>query len=76
MSIGRAAVRSPLSSLAGEGDKGGEGNTARLPVHACAGENSPYCRDSVPNRCTLISPVHGGGTPSPRAGRVGVGGDV
>jgi hypothetical protein len=45
----------PLSRLAGEGDKGGEGNTARLPVHACAGKNSPCCRDSVPSRCTLVS---------------------
>ena len=36
------------------GDKGGEGNKARLPVHACTGENSPRCRDSVPNRCTLV----------------------
>ena len=44
----------PLSRLAGEGDKGGEGNKARLPVHACTGENSPRCRDSVPNRCTLV----------------------
>jgi hypothetical protein len=44
----------PLSRLAGEGDKGGEGNTARLPVHACAGKNSPCCRDSVPSRCTLV----------------------
>jgi hypothetical protein len=45
----------PLSREAGEGDKGGEGNTARLPVHACAGKNSPCCRDSVPSRCTLVS---------------------
>ena len=44
----------PLSREAGEGDKGGEGNKARLPVHACTGENSPRCRDSVPNRCTLV----------------------
>ena len=28
----------PLSRLAGEGDKGGEGNTARPPVHAHAGK--------------------------------------
>jgi hypothetical protein len=38
---------------AGEGDKGGEGNTAHLPVHACAGKNSPCFKDFVPNRCTL-----------------------
>jgi hypothetical protein len=40
---------------AGEGDKGGEGNTARLPVHATAGKNRAYPQDSVPNRCTLTS---------------------
>jgi hypothetical protein len=50
----------PLSRLAGEGDKGGEGNTARLPVHACAGKNSPCCRDSVPSRCTLVRGDKGG----------------
>jgi hypothetical protein len=50
----------PLSRLVGEGDKGGEGNTARLPVHACAGENSPCCRDSVPSRCTLVRQGVGG----------------
>ena len=51
----------PLSRPAGEGDKGGEGNTARLPVHACAGENSPCFKDFVPNRCTLISLLKGVG---------------
>jgi hypothetical protein len=49
----------PLSRPAGEGDKGGEGNTARLPVHACAGKNSPRFKDFVPNRCTLTRPYGG-----------------
>ena len=48
------------------GDTGGEGNTARLPAHASAGENRPCRSDSVPNRCTLISsfrfPLRAGGT--------------
>ena len=42
----------PLSRRAGEGDTGGEGNTARLPVHACAGKIAPasaiLCRTDVP----------------------------
>ena len=50
-----SALTIPLSREAGEGDKGGEGKKARLPVHACAGKNSPCRSDSVPNRCTLIS---------------------
>ena len=49
----------PLSRPAGEGDKGGEGNTARLPVHARAGKNSPRFKDFVPNRCTLTRPYGG-----------------
>ena len=49
-----ALQRVPPLPPAGEGDKGGEGNTARLPVHACAGKNSPCFKDFVPNRCTLI----------------------
>jgi hypothetical protein len=53
--VGEGSRAFPLSREAGEGDKGGEGNTARLPVHACAGKNSPCCRDSVPNRRTLVS---------------------
>ena len=28
---------------------------AHLTVHACAGKKSPCCRDSVPNRRTLVS---------------------
>ena len=44
----------PLSRSAGEGDNGGEGKKARLPVHACAGKNSPCFKDFAPNRCTLI----------------------
>ena len=44
----------PLARPSVEGDKGGEGNTARLPVHAHAEGNTPCLRDSVPNRCTLI----------------------
>ena len=35
------------------GDRGDEGNTARLPAHASAGGNRPCRSDSVPNRCTL-----------------------
>ena len=31
----------PLSRPAGEGDTGGEGKKARLPVHACAGKIAP-----------------------------------
>ena len=50
----------PLSRLAGEGDKGGEGKEARPPVHACAGKNSPCFKDFVPNRCTLIRWERGG----------------
>ena len=50
----------PLSRLAGEGDKGGEGKKARLPAHASAGGNRPCRSDSVPNRCTLISSRSGG----------------
>ena len=42
----------PLARLAGEGDKGGEGNTARPPVHAHAGKIAPasaiLCRTDVP----------------------------
>jgi hypothetical protein len=49
----------PLSREAGEGDKGGEGNTVRLPVHARAGKNSPRFKDFVPNRCTLTRPYGG-----------------
>ena len=52
--------RIPPRPPAGEGDKGGEGNTVRLPVHACAGENSPCFKDFVPNRCTLTRPEGGG----------------
>jgi hypothetical protein len=48
-----ALQRVPPLPQAGEGDKGGEGNTAHLPVHACAGKNSPCFKDFVPNRCTL-----------------------
>ena len=55
MSMGRRARRPyifPLSRLAGEGDKGGEGNTARPPVHAHAGKIAPasaiLCRTDVP----------------------------
>ena len=51
-----ALQRVPPLPPAGEGDKGGEGNTAHLPVHACAGKNSPCFKDFVPNRCTLTSP--------------------
>ena len=49
-----ALQRVPHPPPAREGDKGGEGNTVRLPVHACAGKNSPCFKDFVPNRCTLI----------------------
>jgi len=49
-----ALQRVPPLPQAGEGDKGGEGKKARLPVHACAGNNSPCFKDFVPNRCTLI----------------------
>jgi len=56
----------PLSRLAGEGDKGGEGKKARLPAHASAGGNRPCRSDSVPNRCTLISSPP---APLPRCGR-------
>jgi hypothetical protein len=42
----------PLARHAGEGDKGGEGNTARPPVHAHAGKIAPasaiLCRTDVP----------------------------
>jgi hypothetical protein len=42
----------PLSRPAGEGDTGGEGKKARLPVHACAGKVAPasaiLCRTDVP----------------------------
>ena len=48
-----ALQRVPPLPQAGEGDTGGEGNTAHLPVHACAGKNSPCFKDFVPNRCTL-----------------------
>ena len=48
-----ALQRVPPLPQAGEGDKGGEGNTAHLLVHACAGKNSPCFKDFVPNRCTL-----------------------
>jgi hypothetical protein len=70
--VGEGSRAFPLSRLAGEGDKGGEGNTAHMPVHACAGKNSPCCRDSVPNRRTLVSscrfpPLREGN----RVGRVG-----
>jgi len=63
----RGAARSPSPARpAREGDTGGEGNTARLPAHASAGENRPCRSDSVPNRCTLISsfrfPLRAGGT--------------
>jgi hypothetical protein len=51
----------PPLPQAGEGDKGGEGNTAHLPVHACAGKNSPCFKDFVPNRCTLTRKGWGGG---------------
>ena len=50
-----ARRRVPPLPPAGEGDKGGEGKKARLPVHACAGENSPCFKDFVPNRCTFTS---------------------
>ena len=49
-----ALQRVPHPPPAREGDKGGEGKKARLPVHACAGKNSPCFKDFVPNRCTLI----------------------
>jgi len=49
-----ALQRVPPLPPAGEGDKGGEGKKARLPIHACAGKNSPCFKDFVPNRCTLI----------------------
>ena len=59
-----ALQRVPPLPQAGEGDKGGEGNTAHLLVHACAGKNSPCFKDFVPNRCTLTScplpPCQGG----------------
>ena len=51
-----ALQRVPPLPQAGEGDKGGEGNTAHLPVRACAGKNSPCFKDFVPNRCTLTRP--------------------
>ena len=51
--------RVPPRPPAGEGDKRGEGNPARLPVHACAGKNSPCFKDFVPNRCTLTTPKGG-----------------
>ena len=42
----------PLSREVGEGDTGGEGNTARLPVHAHAWKTAPaaaiLCRTDVP----------------------------
>ena len=47
-----ALQRVPPRPLAGEGDKGGEGNKARLPVHAHAGKIAPasatLCRTDVP----------------------------
>ena len=50
----------PLSREAGEGDKEGEGNTARLPVHARAEKIAPasaiLCRTDVP----LSEPTKGG----------------
>ena len=50
----------PLSRPAGEGDKGGEGKKARLPVHARAGKIAPaatiLCRTDVP----LPDPNEGG----------------
>jgi hypothetical protein len=55
-----ALQRVPPLPQAGEGDKGGEGNTAHLSVHACAGKNSPCFKDFVPNRCTLTSLDKGG----------------
>jgi len=55
-----ALQRVPPLPQAGEGDKGGEGNTAHLPVHACAGKNSPCFKDFVPNRCTLTRGDTGG----------------
>jgi hypothetical protein len=66
-SVGEGSRAFPLSRPPrGRGDTGGEGNTARLPAHASAGENRPCCSDSVPNRCTLISsfrfPLRAGGT--------------
>ena len=38
---------------------------AHLTVHACAGKKSPCCRDSVPNRCTLVRAGEGKHTPTP-----------
>ena len=61
--VGEGSRAFPLSRSAGEGDTGGEGNTARLPAHASAGENRPCRSDSVPNRCTLISSF---GSPCPQ----------
>ena len=62
-----ALQRVPPLPPAGEGDKGGEGNTACLPVHACAGKNSPRFKDFVPNRCILTACTQG--EPSRRAFR-------
>ena len=67
-----ALQRVPPLPPAGEGDKGGEGNTAHLLVRACAGKNSPCFKDFVPNRCTLTSscrfPLQAGGTePAPHS---------
>ena len=38
---------------------------AHLTVHACAGKKSPCCRDSVPNRCTLVRAGEGKTHPIP-----------
>ena len=50
--VGEGSRAFPLSRLAGEGDKGGEGKKARLPVHARAGKIAPaaaiLCRTDVP----------------------------
>ena len=66
-SVNRQALRValtpcvPLSRLAGEGDKGGEGNTARPPVHAHAGKIAPasviLCRTDVPLSALSPSPA-------------------
>jgi len=64
--VGEGYTRVPPLPPAGEGDKGGEGNTAHLLVHACAGKNSPCFKDFVPNRCTLTSSPP---APLPQGGR-------
>ena len=76
--VGRRARRPyifPLARLAGEGDKGGEGNTVRLPVLARAGKiisaSAIPCQTVVPlsalgGEMLLQACVHGQSSPSAR----------